>query len=89
MASAGGKCPVCTKSVYPNDPKLTVDGLVWHKGCFKCSVCSTQLVLRTAQVVAGVIYCEKDKPRDKPSQSADRMDMNNVKAAPKVVCFIS
>jgi hypothetical protein len=32
------KCPKCGKSVYPNDPKINLDGSIYHKECAKCEV---------------------------------------------------
>eukprot|EP01089_Gocevia_fonbrunei_P020424 TRINITY_DN7622_c0_g1_i1.p1 TRINITY_DN7622_c0_g1~~TRINITY_DN7622_c0_g1_i1.p1 ORF type:complete len:142 (-),score=25.04 TRINITY_DN7622_c0_g1_i1:70-495(-) len=78
------KCDACAKSIYPNDPSWGAEGKKWHKQCFKCSVCSALLVLRNAQLVKGVIYCERDKPVDKPIPTAERMDIENVKNKPKV-----
>ena len=36
------KCAVCQKSVYAME-KLEADKIVYHKTCFKCSVCKTIL----------------------------------------------
>jgi len=30
------KCASCNKSVYPNDPKINLDSVVFHKECAKC-----------------------------------------------------
>ena len=32
------KCTVCLKAVYPMDPKVNLDGAVFHKECAKCKV---------------------------------------------------
>jgi len=77
-------CAVCSKRIYPNDPSWSAEGKKWHKGCFKCVECGVLLVLRNAQVLSGVIYCEKHKPTDKPTQTADRLDLNTEKNKPKV-----
>jgi len=81
---ASSKCKGCQKTLYSNDPSWSVEGSKWHKGCFKCSECKVTLVLRNAQVLKGVIYCEKHKPTDKPTQTADRADLNVIRAAPKI-----
>jgi hypothetical protein len=47
-ASATGsanKCPTCSKSVFPNDPQISLDGTKFHKACAKCADCSTQITL--------------------------------------------
>ncbi|TYI67787.1 hypothetical protein E1A91_D08G042600v1 [Gossypium mustelinum] len=56
------KCKACDKTVHVVD-MLTLEGIPYHKTCFKCSHCKGNLVLR-GQVVAlnssmdGVLYCK-------------------------------
>jgi len=38
-------CKVCSKSLYPNDAQLNVDGSLVHKTCAKCADCDTQITL--------------------------------------------
>eukprot|EP01090_Pellita_catalonica_P006734 TRINITY_DN17050_c0_g1_i1.p1 TRINITY_DN17050_c0_g1~~TRINITY_DN17050_c0_g1_i1.p1 ORF type:complete len:160 (+),score=27.82 TRINITY_DN17050_c0_g1_i1:35-481(+) len=78
------KCDACAKSIYPNDAQWADRGKKWHRQCFKCSECKTKLVLRNAQIVGGVIFCERHKPVDKPTQTADRMDIAESKRAGKL-----
>jgi len=78
------KCDKCGKSIYPNDPQLGDGGKKWHKQCFKCSVCNTLLVLRNAQIVGGVIYCDKDKPTAKPTAMTETLETQNIKNKPKI-----
>jgi hypothetical protein len=45
MASFGGttqKCMACDKTVYLVD-KLTADGRIYHKACFRCHHCRNTL----------------------------------------------
>lgn len=39
------KCSVCSKSVYPMDPQINLDGLRFHKPCAKCADCSCQITI--------------------------------------------
>ena len=38
-------CKVCTKSVYPMDPQVNLDGTIFHKACAKCQDCNCQISL--------------------------------------------
>jgi len=38
-------CKICTKSVYPVDPQINLDGTLFHKTCAKCGDCSCQIGL--------------------------------------------
>lgn len=39
------KCKVCTKSVYPMDPQINLDGALFHKPCAKCADCKCQITI--------------------------------------------
>ena len=39
------KCKVCSKSVYPMDPQINLDGIKFHKPCAKCSDCGCQITV--------------------------------------------
>jgi len=39
-----GRCQVCQKTVYAME-KLSAENKVFHKNCFKCSMCKAQLSL--------------------------------------------
>ena len=41
-APATNKCAICGKVVYAME-KLEVDKIIYHKVCFKCSVCKKTL----------------------------------------------
>ena len=36
-------CKICSKSVYPLDPQINLDGSLFHRKCAKCEDCSTQI----------------------------------------------
>ena len=50
-------CAVCQKVVYAME-KLEADKIVYHKTCFKCSVCKTILSTGTYAALEGIIYCK-------------------------------
>lgn len=59
MASFGGttqKCMACDKTVYLVD-KLTADGRIYHKACFRCHHCRNTLKLSNYCSFEGVLYC--------------------------------
>jgi hypothetical protein len=39
------KCKVCSKSIYPNDPQINLDGTKFHKPCAKCGDCGCQITI--------------------------------------------
>ncbi|GMH90762.1 hypothetical protein TL16_g11861 [Triparma laevis f. inornata] len=51
------KCSVCTKSVYPNDPKIVLDGCTYHKSCAKCVDCSCQITISNFTKVGTELLC--------------------------------
>lgn len=67
MSSAGDKraswlpkreeCAVCNRVVYAME-KLEADKVVYHKTCFKCSVCNKTLSTGTYAALQGKIYCK-------------------------------
>ena len=54
---AAPKCLVCEKSVYENE-KLTADGKVWHKTCFRCGHCRKVLSLGNYAAVSDKVFCK-------------------------------
>lgn len=50
-------CQVCSKSVYPME-KLEVEGLIFHKFCFKCETCKRTLSLGSYASLSGKYYCK-------------------------------
>ncbi|XP_057454576.1 LIM domain-containing protein PLIM2c [Lotus japonicus] len=50
------KCAACDKTVYVVD-LLTLEGIPYHKSCFKCSHCKGNLTMSTYSSMDGVLYC--------------------------------
>jgi uncharacterized CHY-type Zn-finger protein len=53
------KCDICTKSVYAAE-RIEAGGRIFHKLCFKCSVCKMTLNLNNYAQSEGVLYCKND-----------------------------
>merc|ERR1739838_462329 len=51
------KCAACDKTVYVVD-LLTLEGIPYHKSCFKCSHCKGNLTMSTYSSMDGVLYCK-------------------------------
>ncbi|XP_076903485.1 LIM domain-containing protein PLIM2c-like [Bidens hawaiensis] len=50
------KCNACNKIVHFID-LMTVDGVIYHKTCFKCTHCKGTLVMSNYSSMDGVLYC--------------------------------
>jgi len=60
------KCAVCGKAVYlaeKMDVEMKGEKKLYHKICFKCSVCSVHLELRTFDSQNGILYCKTHLPQ--------------------------
>jgi len=57
IVGGGDVCLVCNKKVYCME-KLSNDGKVYHKSCFKCFKCNCVLNVRTYAVNEGNLYCK-------------------------------
>ncbi|XP_054808646.1 LIM domain-containing protein WLIM2b-like [Prosopis cineraria] len=51
------KCKACDKTAHFVD-SVSVDGIIYHKTCFKCSQCNGVLAISTYSSVDGVLYCK-------------------------------
>ncbi|KAK4747383.1 hypothetical protein SAY87_013969 [Trapa incisa] len=51
------KCNACNKTVYFVD-LLSLEGVPYHKSCFKCSHCKGTLVMSNYSSMDGVLYCK-------------------------------
>ncbi|KAK4794408.1 hypothetical protein SAY86_012402 [Trapa natans] len=51
------KCSVCQKTAYPLE-KLTVEGLSYHKSCFRCSHGGCFLTPSSYAALDGIVYCK-------------------------------
>ncbi|XP_071739638.1 LIM domain-containing protein PLIM2b [Rutidosis leptorrhynchoides] len=51
------KCKTCDKTVYFVD-LLSVDGITYHKSCFRCTHCKGTLSMNSYSSMDGVLYCK-------------------------------
>ncbi|KAG6749486.1 hypothetical protein POTOM_046537 [Populus tomentosa] len=51
------KCKACDKTVYFVD-MMSLEGVPYHKSCFKCSHCKGTLVMSNYSSMDGVLYCK-------------------------------
>ncbi|XP_059458103.1 LIM domain-containing protein PLIM2b [Corylus avellana] len=51
------KCKACDKTVYVVD-MMSLEGLPYHKSCFKCSHCKGFLSMSSYSSMDGVLYCK-------------------------------
>merc|ERR1711964_646819 len=52
------KCPKCGKSVYAAEERIA-GGHKFHKGCFKCDICATNLDSTTVAEHEAKLYCKQ------------------------------
>ncbi|XP_050246010.1 LIM domain-containing protein PLIM2b isoform X1 [Quercus robur] len=51
------KCKACDKTVYVVD-MMSLEGVPYHKSCFKCSHCKGFLSMSTYSSMDGILYCK-------------------------------
>jgi len=51
------KCNACDKTVYVVD-LMSLEGLPYHKSCFKCSHCKGFLSMSSYSSMDGILYCK-------------------------------
>ncbi|KAG4169817.1 hypothetical protein ERO13_A12G105100v2 [Gossypium hirsutum] len=51
------KCKACDKTVHVVD-MMTLEGVPYHKTCFKCSHCKGNLQMTTYSWMDGILYCK-------------------------------
>jgi hypothetical protein len=51
------KCKVCSKSVYPVDAQLNLDGTKFHKACARCEDCQSSLTLANFVKIESELGC--------------------------------
>ncbi|XP_064625297.1 hillarin-like [Lineus longissimus] len=61
------KCYRCKESVYHVEKIGPINGMLWHRGCFKCSTCGRQLTVKTFYTDSSSaddkeIYCSSHAP---------------------------
>lgn len=59
---SSSKCTCCGKTAYPTEA-VDVDGVKYHKTCFKCVTCGVSLTLSTFSTAEGKLYCRRDVPK--------------------------
>ena len=57
FGGGGEKCSRCAKTVYAAE-KIKAVSQDWHKGCFKCKTCNTQLTLNNYKDHEKEIFCK-------------------------------
>jgi len=72
MAAASERCPSCTKRVYPTE-KILIDGIAWHRGCFKCTTCGSTLKPTSGAQYKGKYYCKSHVPVERSERSSTRL----------------
>ncbi|KAJ7951122.1 LIM domain-containing protein [Quillaja saponaria] len=50
------KCKACDKTVYVVD-MLSLEGIPYHKTCFKCAHCKGNLTMSSYSSMDGILYC--------------------------------
>ncbi len=67
------KCTVCGKTVYVAekiDMEMKGEKKLFHKLCFKCSVCGVILNLRNYDSLNGILYCKSHLPVAQQAKNA-------------------
>ncbi|KNC46309.1 transcription factor lim1, variant [Thecamonas trahens ATCC 50062] len=82
FASAGDKCPVCTKTVYPTEAVAAL-GHKYHKACFRCSECNMSLNLKNFQSRDKILFCKPHLPKESHTAVADDIHTQRAINAPK------
>ena len=61
QAAKSNVCRLCDKKVFLME-RLTVESKLFHRICFKCSVCGIQLKTSTYEYdrATGLFYCSRD-----------------------------
>lgn len=83
------KCYTCHKRVYPMEKLGPVRDVVYHKGCFRCKTCNTQLHLKNffhsqTEDFDLSVYCKSHQPLPaKGSNLADSVEIKSALGVPK------
>ena len=57
--AAAPHCPRCAMRVYTNDAQAAINGRLFHRHCFKCSVCARQLSLSNFATLGDDLFCRE------------------------------
>lgn len=74
-------CARCGKVAYPIE-SVDVDGVTWHKACFKCKTCACTLTLSTFVTSNGELYCRKDVPKTRTTVGLGVAGGNSASVSP-------
>ncbi|KXJ28327.1 LIM and SH3 domain protein F42H10.3 [Exaiptasia diaphana] len=66
-------CAKCAKIVYPVEKFNCLDK-IWHKGCFKCTVCNMTLNLKNYKGYNRYPYCQAHYPTTRHTEVADTVE---------------
>ncbi|VDN42527.1 unnamed protein product [Gongylonema pulchrum] len=67
----------CGKTVYPLEELKCLDK-VWHKGCFRCTVCGMALNMKNYKGYDKMPYCEPHYPKTVASVVVDTPEMRRL-----------
>ena len=84
------KCYSCMKRVYPMEKLGPVRDVVYHKGCFRCKTCNTQLHLKNffhnqSDNFDLSVYCKSHQPMSEkgPKLGTDSLEIKGALTVPK------
>lgn len=91
------KCYSCMKKVYPVEKLGPVKDVCYHKGCFRCKVCHTQLTLKNffhnqSDTFDLAVYCKSHQPlvnEKGPKLDAESFEIKSALNAPKSKSIIT
>lgn len=83
MLGTPKKCAKCDKQVYPIEELKCLDK-VWHKICFKCTVCNSLLNMKNYKGFEKLPYCYVHYPQQKHTQVSDNPEMLRIKENTKI-----
>uniref|UniRef100_A0AC35G2E5 LIM zinc-binding domain-containing protein n=1 Tax=Panagrolaimus sp. PS1159 TaxID=55785 RepID=A0AC35G2E5_9BILA len=72
----------CGKTVYPLEELNCLDK-IWHKQCFKCTVCGMTLSMKTYKGYEKKPYCESHYPKTVATAVVDTPEMQRVRETSK------
>ncbi|VDP11813.1 unnamed protein product [Soboliphyme baturini] len=67
----------CGKTVYPMEELKCLDQ-VWHKQCFRCTVCNMVLTMKNYKGYNKMPYCEAHYPQTKATVIVDTPEMKRL-----------
>lgn len=83
MLGTPKKCAKCDKQVYPIEELKCLDK-VWHKICFKCTVCNSMLNMKNYKGFEKMPYCNVHYPQQKHTAVNDNPELLRIKENTKI-----